>query len=268
MIRAMNRNPDAASSPDRISRVADLVLDFLFPPNCIVCHSFGEWLCKDCLAQIERTCPPMCYRCGLPLALGATTRSSPSRQAPTVCEQCNRKPSLLDAIRTYGTYRGPLKTAIHRLKYSDLRALAGPLAELMSEAWTAEPALYPKTDIIVPVPLHPTRLRERGYNQAALLARELGSRLSIPVGEGSLIRTRATAPQVGLDAQQREANVSGAFECTTGELATKGVLLVDDVFTTGSTLGACCAALRDAGVSSVWAYALARGGPTAEPFST
>ena len=268
MIRERNRILDAATSPARFRQVAERVLDLLFPPHCIVCHSFGEWLCKGCLAQVERICPPICYRCGLPLALGATGCSTSSQEAPTLCRQCAKTRPPLDVVRAYGTYHGPLKRAIQQLKYSDLRALAAPLAALMSEAWSAEPSIYPKTDVIVPVPLHPIRLQERGYNQAALLARELGTRQSLPVIEDVLIRTRATAPQVGLDAQQREANVFGAFHCTTDSLATMRVLLVDDVFTTGSTLKACCAALRDAGVSIVWAYTLARGGPSAEPIST
>jgi ComF family protein len=112
--------------------------------------------------------------------------------------------------------------------------------------------------MIVPVPLHPSRLRERGYNQAALLARELSAYVAGDVVEDCLIRTKATIPQVGLRAQERRANVRDAFRCVSDSLSGKRVLLVDDVFTTGATLESAGAALRGAGVFSVWAYTLAR----------
>jgi ComF family protein len=118
-----------------------------------------------------------------------------------------------------------------------------------------------KIDAIVPVPLHPSRQRQRGYNQAALLAAEVGAQLQIPVREEQLIRTRATAPQVDLSAEARRDNVRGAFRSTGSELSGKHVMLIDDVCTTGSTLESACATLREAGVRSVWAYTLARAKP-------
>lgn len=131
----------------------------------------------------------------------------------------------------------------------------------MAGYWKRDPAYIPGADAIVPVPLHVARHRDRGYNQAALLARELGAGVGLPVVEDGLTRTRATAPQVGLSIPEREANVSGAFECSADSLVGMKVLLVDDVFTTGCTLGAACSALKDAGASSVWAYTLARARP-------
>jgi ComF family protein len=128
----------------------------------------------------------------------------------------------------------------------------------MSQGWHS---LFPSVlgiDVIVPVPLHAKRERARGYNQAALLARELGSHLSLPVSEEILARVKATIPQVGLDIQQRQANVSAAFGCVRPDLAGRTVLLVDDVCTSGSTLEAAASALRDGGVSTVWAYTLTR----------
>jgi ComF family protein len=118
----------------------------------------------------------------------------------------------------------------------------------------------------VPVPLHAARQRERGYNQAALLARELAAHLQRPIVENALVRTKVTAPQVGLGAEERRNNVRGAFRCATNGLAGKGVLLVDDICTTGATLEAACKALRENGIPSVWAYTLARAknvGPAA-----
>jgi ComF family protein len=174
------------------------------------------------------------------------------------CAQCQSDYSSLDGLRAYAFHADPLRLAIHQFKYEDLRCLAAPLGQLMAQAW---PVLAPNAqhlDVIVPVPLHPTRQRERGFNQAALLACELGIHLGRSVVDGALLRNRATSPQVGLDPDERRANVGGAFECANDDLAGKGVLLVDDVYTTGSTLEAACAALRDGGVVSVWAYTLAR----------
>ena len=120
-------------------------------------------------------------------------------------------------------------------------------------------ARYPMpADIVVPVPLHANRLRQRGYNQAALLAREMAYRVGLPVDEGTLVRHRATAPQVELDAGQRKENVRGAFNCSRSALAGMRVLLIDDACTTGATLDACAIALCEGGVNSVQALMLAR----------
>jgi len=152
-------------------------------------------------------------------------------------------------------FDGTLREAIHCFKYSNLQDLAIPLGKLMSDYWEKSPL---PAETIVPVPLHPDRLRERGYNQATLLARELGKSIGLPIAEDSLARVRATPPQVGLGAQERKENVHDAFRCSSAELKEKRILLIDDVCTTGATLEACSIALRQAGARSVWALALAR----------
>ena len=113
-------------------------------------------------------------------------------------------------------------------------------------------------DVIVPVPLHRRRLRERGYNQSALLAREVSKRSGIPIDEGLLIRTKDTTPQVqAANRQQRRTNVEGSFQCPQ-DVAGRALILVDDVATTGGTLSACASALKDRGAASVWGLVLAR----------
>ena len=161
----------------------------------------------------------------------------------------------IDGIRGVGYLRGPLKRAIYQFKYRQKRRLALPLADLMhlyllENPWPAQ--------LIVPVPLHMDRLRERGYNQAALLARELSERSGLPVEEGSLVRIRETASQVALRADERRQNVRGAFRGRGEKSRDKRVLLIDDVSTTGATLEACAEALRQKGARSVWALVLAR----------
>ncbi len=114
------------------------------------------------------------------------------------------------------------------------------------------------SDVIIPVPLHRDRHRKRGFNQAALLAEELSGQINVPMDQTTLTRHRATASQIGLDFDERRRNVDDAFRCVANGLAGRRVLLVDDVYTSGSTLGACAVTLREGGASSVEALTLAR----------
>jgi ComF family protein len=229
------------------------VVDLLFPPHCVACNRFGGWLCASCVQKIDVIQAPTCRRCGLPLAGTVATEGG-----LPVCPQCCNQTSQLDGVCAFAFHGGPLREAIHQFKYRNLRDLAAPLGRLLSEGWATLPPNDLDVDIIVPVPLHASRFRERGYNQAALLARELGRHLERPVVEKVLVRVKDTIPQVGLDAQARRANVHNAFQCVNGSLAGKRALLLDDVYTTGSTLEAAADALRREGVSSIWAYTLAR----------
>jgi len=240
--------------------LGNTVVDLLFPPRCVVCNRLGAWLCAPCLGEIEAIHPPVCRRCGLPV-----DNLEGSSSAARICERCQKAPPQLDGLLAYAFHGGPLRQAIHQFKYEDLRALAAPLGKLMADGWVALSSPDWAVDVIVPVPLHATRQRERGYNQAALLARELGACLHRPVVENILLRTRATAPQVELNAQERKANVRDAFQCMDASLSGKQVLLIDDVCTTGATLEAACAALRDGGATLVWAYTLARARPRRRP---
>jgi len=158
-------------------------------------------------------------------------------------------------IRSVAYIEGPAREALHALKYHGRLVLAEPLGSLMATHWRryADPV-----DVVVPVPLHVTRLRERGYNQAALLAREMARQAGLPLDERTLTRQRATVSQVDLNAQQRKENVHAAFRCADGRLAGQRVLLIDDVCTTGATLEACAAALYAGGAVHVQALTLAR----------
>jgi ComF family protein len=167
----------------------------------------------------------------------------------------------IDGIRSAFLFEGSMRQAIHELKYRSHQSLAETLARLMADYWRANPL---PGDVLVAVPLHPARLRERGYNQAELLAHALGGMIGLPVMRAGLRRVRHTRPQMSLDAADRHENVQSAFDyrpaTQDGADGVRGqrVLLVDDVCTTGSTLEACGLALRAAGAASVWGFTLAR----------
>jgi ComF family protein len=161
----------------------------------------------------------------------------------------------IDGIRSVALFEGTVREAIHRLKYDYVRDLAVPLGEMLFRFWEQTPL---GSDVIVPVPLHARRLKERGYNQATLLARQLGQATGIPVDDQVLRRNRYTSSQTGLTAQQRRRNVQAAFSCKGAGMAGKRVVLIDDVCTTGATLEACSEAMRDAHAQSVWALTVAR----------
>jgi len=174
---------------------------------------------------------------------------------PGLCPACQSTPSSLDSVRSVAYFESPLREAIHSFKYKNNQNLAGPLGQLLVEYMTRHPL---PADVIVPVPLHASRLRERGYNQSALLARELSRPAGLPVVEDVLHRVRKTVAQVGLDAQGRRDNVRDAFQCADQRLSGLRILLIDDVHTTGATLNACAVALRQAGTGPVCALTLAR----------
>ncbi|MBN1642884.1 MAG: ComF family protein [Anaerolineae bacterium] len=143
-----------------------------------------------------------------------------------------------------------MREAIHCLKYRYMQVLVDPLADMLVAAWTR---FELSADTVVPVPLHPRRVRERGYNQSQLLAERLGEGVGLPVVTTSLRRTRYTASQARLGALERRENVADAFDCVDGQLRGRRVLLVDDVCTSGSTLEACSVAAKAGGAAQVWA---------------
>jgi len=193
--------------------------------------------------------PPACAACDLGVG-----RSS------VFCGSCagaveRAGPSSVVAFALYG---GPVATALRRLKYQDRSDLARPLGDLLRRA-ARDAAL--RADLVVPVPLHPTRLAERGYNQAALLGAAAARELGAPLEARALLRTRPTSQQARLPRAQRLENVTGAFRVRVpAQVRGRHVVLVDDVATTGATLAACLAALRESGAAAVTALVVARAG--------
>ncbi len=228
--------------PALLGQFADRALTLLFPPECAVCGREGSFLCRSCEPRLPRLLEPYCDTCAEPGESG-------------VCAWCRAAQPRYENIRAPYRYAGAVRGMVHDLKYSNIRALAPTLGGLLADYLERHPV---QVDALAPVPLHPRRERRRGYNQAALLAREVGRRISAPVADEKLLRSRDTPPQITMAGrEERRQNIERAFECTES-VAGMRVLLIDDVVTTGSTMQACAAPLVAAGASAVFALALAR----------
>lgn len=217
------------------------VAETLYPSRCAGCGQRGHWLCAECDAALPQWTPPWCSRCGVPGG----------------CD-CADVPPALDTLRAVAPFDGWLRRAIIAFKYHGEWARADHLGAALAGVIDATSVVdgVGGVDALVPVPLHPRRERHRGYNQADLLAQRAGTTLGLPVMT-ALRRVRDTPRQVGADAATRHANVAAAF-ATVGDIRGGRFLLVDDVFTTGATIGACASALREAGAVGIGAVVLAR----------
>jgi ComF family protein len=223
-----------------LKRVA---LDLLFPPYCIGCGREGNYICDRCSRELVFISPPVCRFCGRPLLPDAR------------CPGCIGEQTPIDGIRAPFLFDGLVRHAVHELKYRNLRAIVPALAIYLFEYLLENPL---PGNVLVPVPIHHKRLRERGYNQSSLLAHELHRLSGLPVIDDCLVRTLYIAPQAkAASVTERLSNISGAFTCINTNLQGKSVILIDDVSTSGATMNACAAALKSAGVAAVWGLALA-----------
>jgi len=232
------------------------VLDLLYPPRCEACGRLRrDLICADCLAQIEAIRPPLCELCGSPF--------DPKGAGAPLCADCRGKRRPFSVARSAAYYGGPVAGAIRRFKYGCQMALWQPLGQLMVDALeNGARAIEPETvDVVCAVPLHESRLGERGFNQSELLAEFVAEKLQKPL-KPLLVKTRSTLPQVDLPAQSRAANVRDAFAANLREVI-KGqtVLLIDDLFTTGATMTECARVLRRAEAQEVRVLTLARPVP-------
>jgi len=228
----------------QVAKLRGIALNLLFPQRCIGCGKEGDFLCYSCRSSLPRVMPPLCPKCGRPQLSGI------------LCSSCVSWRAEIDGIRSPFRFDGVMRQAIHQLKYRNIRALAAPLAQLLSDYLITNPV---PGEVLVPVPLHRKRLRERGYNQSSLLARELAKLTSLPIVDDYLIRQRYALPQAKTSTvDERQSNVVNAFTCRDKRLQNKPVLLIDDVSTSGATLNACATALKAAGAASVWGLVLAR----------
>lgn len=250
-------------------------LDLLFPPLCLLCHCrLGEGrrdpLCGSCWERLPRLTPPYCACCGRPfytfepegppdIPTRPVAPSTGVEQSPGLCEPCRRKPLPFSYARAAALYRDSMREALQAFKFGRKTALAHPLGDLLAEAGQAMLSRE-VVDWLIPVPLHPAREAERGFNQSLLLASRLSRRWGVPVADGVLRRARFTRSQSELSAEERRANVRGAFILRRPRaVAGAHVLLIDDVLTTGATVAECSRVLLAAdGASTVGVLTVAR----------
>ena len=234
--------------------VPTALFNLVFPDECRVCNQPLANLsripvCPSCLHEPKPfVAEHFCADCGTPFL------NSAPLDANGRCSLCRNGLSGYDAVYTYGEYDGALRNLIHVFKYGGIMPLASRLGPLLSSALPREQQF----DVIVAMPLHWRKKLQRGFNQSELLARSVSRRTGIPVAD-ALRRRKSTAPQAGLTRAQRRTNVAGVFEVSRRDkVEGLHVLLIDDVFTTGATAGACAAALKRAGAKRVSVLTLAR----------
>lgn len=229
------------------------VLDFLLPPRCPACSEKIELhghLCAACWSHLDTISVPYCARCALPFEVDAGDDAE--------CATCLKDPPAYDWARAAVRYENLGRDLVLGLKHGNQGAGVPVLARMMAGALAGR-----KTDLILPVPLHRWRLLKRRFNQSQLLASALSKKLGVPNNPFILQRVRSTPSQGTLDRKDRQKNVKGAFRVAAGaegEIEGKRVLLVDDVLTTGATVGACADVLRKAGAREVGVLVFARVG--------
>ncbi len=223
-----------------------IIADILSPRVCVGCRSEGSWCCENCAAMITREPNVTCLGC---------VRVSPNG---TTCDLCRPKLEL-DSVTAIAPYKDIIiQRLIHLVKYAPARDVASAFGTLLARVQIPH-NVSDTAPIIVPVPLHWRREMERGFNQSRLLAASVANIISGDVID-AVVRARRTNSQVELAHEQRGANVEGAFVCREpSKVRGRNVLLIDDVVTTGATMGECARALRAAGARSVHGFALARG---------
>ena len=230
------------------------LIDLIFPPLCAFCgtplaENDKVDICPGCLRDIHFISPPICPKCGLPFPM--------EMGEDHLCGQCLGREWHFGSARALGLYEGTIREAIHTLKYRGKSFLAKPLVGLLNRGY---PFIdYGSYDLLVPVPLHPKRLRERGFNQALILGKAIGRREEIPCTGFALKKIRWSHPQVSLSPNEREKNVKGSFAVADpAAVRGKRILLIDDVMTTGSTVNECARELLKAEAGEVDVFTLAR----------
>lgn len=240
-----------------LTAAGDALVSVVFPADCRLC---GELLvdsrrvpiCPKCLASFARIPAAACGICGCPLS------GLELKEGQRLCPVCQNKTYGFDCARSFAIYQGPLVRAILLLKFEQIEPLGAWFAERLAEVVSSERDRF-AVDIVVPVPLHRQRERERGYNQAAVISKPLAKRLRLPHKALLLMRTKARPDKRVLTLEERWESVRGAFATRPdSQVDNLRVLLVDDVLTTGATLDACARVLREAGANSVVGITVAR----------
>jgi competence protein ComFC len=219
-------------------------VDFLLPRECLGCGKIGNFICPGCQNKLPLVYPPICPACGKP------------QINEDLCSECWKTSRYTDGIYSVFRFEGIIRNAIHAFKYNNLRAISEQLGRYMANSFIQNRL---NGDFLVPVPLHYSRSRERGYNQSALLAKEISSLVNVAVSESVLSRVDDNKPQARtLNVEERRKNVQGIFRWSGENIDGKTMILIDDVCTSTATLEACAMILKRGGAKSVKGFTLAR----------
>lgn len=247
--------PQANARGQRMHRPFHKFLSFLYPPRCPICENIpprGQFICPSCYTSISFVEQPYCYSCGKPLAA----------KEQELCFDCSKNPKSFTRGFSLALYDSVTKSSLSSIKYRNRRQhLNFYVKETIANYGTLFQSLH--LDAILPVPIHPKRMKKRGFNQASLFAIALGKQLQIPVYDSVLIRTLNTLPQKTLSPEKRLENLRKAFslhpELKNEKLPFKKVLLVDDIYTTGATMEALTGLLKEAGVVEIYIFSICIG---------
>lgn len=228
-----------------------MLLDLFYPRRCPVCDKavkpFGSFICEECVPKIKYVRAPYCQKCGKELK---DTRA-------VFCHDCARREHVYDSGMALFAYKS-VSDSIYRFKYRGRQEYAAYYGERMARV-LGKRILSLRPDALVPVPIHREKKRQRGYNQAEVLARELGGLLHIPVETKLIKRVRKTKPMKDLSAQERQNNLKRAFKICKNDVKLNTIIIIDDIYTTGSTIDAIAQELRLAGIKHIYFAALAIG---------
>lgn len=238
---------------ERIKKTGEVLLGLLYPRTCPVCTQVVSkkegYICKSCEKRLIKIKNPRCKKCGKPL----------EDYRKEYCKDCERGNHVYQEGRAVWVYNKELRESIYRFKYSNKREYADYYVSSMVKGYTPWIASL-HLDGIIPVPLHKSKQRARGFNQAQVLAEKLGAALQIPVYAEFLVRQKNTVPQKELNDKERQKNLKNAFKIVQNDVQLKRILLVDDIYTTGATIDACARILKEHGVRKVYFICLGTSG--------
>ena len=226
--------------------ISNGLLDIIYQPFCVICETVcDDYLCDKCLEKIEIITPPYCHRCGIPCET-------------YLCTSCREREFYFDRAVSAGIFDGVLREAIHKFKFKSIETLIEPLGNILVNYYIST-GFNKRIDLVIAVPIHKSRCIERGFNQAEKLSNYLSRHYYIPSCNDALVKIKKTSDQADLQLDERMINLQDVFYAKNKTVISgKRILLIDDVFTTGSTVNEASKALKEAGAKEVYVYTLAR----------
>ncbi len=236
----------------KLLRIVDVILGLIYPERCVFCDRViwqtDDFVCPGCKGSLSLVKEPYCMKCGKQI----------DKEAQELCGDCERKQHYFDRGFTLCCYNDPVRESMYRLKYKNRQRYALYYGRKISEV-LGERVKELKAEALIPIPLHEDRYRKRGYNQAELLAGEVGRIMNIPVRTDILKRVKNTQAQKTQDAEARRANLKNAFQICANDVKLSTAILIDDIYTTGSTVDEAARALKEAGVDQVYVVTVVAG---------